>query len=219
MTSDEQKMQVDALFIDYREVVGLVEQEFDRNLTLYGDRIQCGRGCASCCSQMFRITLLDAAILSRAVNQLAPEARARLQSKARQYLKERERLIQERARDQDLSDDREVPTTGLRLPCPVLDGNACSLYESRPLVCRKWGIPLYDLHYPDTLQACELNFPPGTVIEDDELIERQTAIAQRWGAVKAAVNARLNPEHTSTTIAEAILFDYDAMLWPRMTST
>ncbi|MBI4553910.1 MAG: YkgJ family cysteine cluster protein [Candidatus Latescibacteria bacterium] len=206
---------VDAIFLDYRAVAGLVEQEFDRNLRLYGDRIQCGRGCSSCCGQMFRITLVDAAILSRAVKQLAPEARAALQSKARTYLKERTRLIQERAREMERDDDREVPTTGLRLPCPALDGNACSLYESRPLVCRKWGIPLYDPHHPDTLQACELNFPPGTVIEDDDLIERQTEIAERWGALKQAMTAYMTPGRTATTIAEAMLFDYDEMLTAR----
>lgn len=202
---------MDTLFIDYRDVVTLVEAEFARNLETHGDRIQCGRGCSACCSQLFRITLLDAAQISRAVRALPSERRAWLQQRAKTYLDERTRLT--RAMDQ--TEERDVPTTGLRLTCPALENGACQLYDARPVVCRKWGIPLFDPNHPDSLQACELNFPPGTEIADEELdtlIEKQTDIAERWQTLKARVNDRLNPESKATTIAEAILFDYDEMV-------
>ena len=201
---------MDTLYIDYRDVVTLVEAEFARNLDRHGDRIQCGRGCSACCSQLFRITLLDAAQISRAVKALPPERRAWLQQRTKTYLDERMRLT----RGVDHTEEREVPTTGLRLPCPALENGACQLYDARPVVCRKWGIPLFDPYHPDSLQACELNFPPGTEIADEELdtlIERQTDIAERWQLLKARVTDLLKPESPATTIAEAILFDYDEM--------
>jgi Fe-S-cluster containining protein len=206
---------MDALFSEYRQVVALVEQEFDRHLALYRERIQCGKGCFSCCSQMFRITLMDAVMISRAIREMTPERRAGLQESARAYLKRREELIGQRAVLTGQFDMDEIPTTGLRLFCPALEDGACGLYEARPVVCRKWGIPLYDPNRPDNLQACELNFPAGTAFEDEELdriIERQTEISERWQRLKARVNDRVHPEKMGYTIAEAILYDFDAMI-------
>ena len=206
---------MNSVFSHYNQVITLVEAEFDRNVRLYGDRMQCGRGCSSCCSQMFRITIMDAIMISRKMKQLPAAERDNLQARAQHYIEERARLIHQRA-DEDNQNEREVPTTGLRLPCPALnEQGACRIYDARPVVCRKWGIPLFDPQHPTELQACELNFPPGTAFEDeelDELIDRQTEIAERWQAVKASVNDRYQPKQTSTTIAEAIAGDYEEMM-------
>jgi Fe-S-cluster containining protein len=206
---------MNSVFSHYNQVITLVEAEFDRNVRLYGDRMQCGRGCSSCCSQMFRITIMDAIMISRKMKQLPAAERDDLQARAQHYIEERARLIHQRA-DEDNQNEREVPTTGLRLPCPALnEQGACRIYDARPVVCRKWGIPLFDPQHPTELQACELNFPPGTAFEDeelDELIDRQTEIAERWQAVKASVNDRYQPKQTSTTIAEAIAGDYEEMM-------
>ena len=206
---------MNSVFSHYNQVITLVEAEFDRNVRLYGDRMQCGRGCSSCCSQMFRITIMDAIMISRKMKQLPAAERDDLQARAQHYIEERARLIHQRA-DEDNQTGREVPTTGLRLPCPALnEQGACRIYDARPVVCRKWGIPLFDPQHPTELQACELNFPPGTAFEDeelDELIDRQTEIAERWQAVKASVNDRYLPKQTSTTIAEAIAGDYEEMM-------
>ena len=158
---------------------------------------------------------MDAIMISRKMKQLPAAERDDLQARAQHYIEERARLIHQRA-DEDNQNEREVPTTGLRLPCPALnEQGACRIYDARPVVCRKWGIPLFDPQHPTELQACELNFPPGTAFEDeelDELIDRQTEIAERWQAVKASVNDRYQPKQTSTTIAEAIAGDYEEMM-------
>ncbi|MCI0528789.1 MAG: hypothetical protein L0Y56_15230, partial [Nitrospira sp.] len=121
-----------ALFDSYQRILNLVEKEFNRNLQVYADRMQCRKGCFSCCHQVFRISLMDAAVLSRAVKKLDPTIRAKLQAKARAYLEAKEELIQKRAAETGLEED-EAPTVGLRLPCPVLENGICSLYEARPL--------------------------------------------------------------------------------------
>ena len=33
-----------------------------------------------------------------------------------------------------------IGTVGPSLTCPALSGNACSIYEVRPLICRLWGV-------------------------------------------------------------------------------
>jgi Fe-S-cluster containining protein len=200
---------------DYQQVITLIETEFDRNVRLYGDRMQCGSGCSSCCSQMFRITIMDAVMIARTMKQLPVTEREDLQARAIQYLEERNRLIHQQTAESN-GENREVPTTGLRLPCPALnEEGACRIYDTRPAVCRKWGIPLFDPQHPTELQACELNFPPGTAFEDEELdtlINQQTEISERWQEIKASVNDRYRTKQTSTTIAEAIAGDYEEMV-------
>ncbi len=208
-------MNTKEVFEKYRFIVGLVEQEFDRNLRIYQDQILCGKGCSSCCSQMFRITLIDAALVSRSVKRLDTSARNKMQERATIYLREKKDLIRQRAEESGallVDNGEEISSLGLRLPCPALVNDACSIYESRPLICRKYGIPLYDPTTPERLYACELNFEPGREIQDDELIERQTEIWEHWMELKTSVNEALNPGNKVTTIAEAILFDYDEML-------
>ncbi|MCI0454233.1 MAG: YkgJ family cysteine cluster protein [Candidatus Dadabacteria bacterium] len=197
----------------FRLIANLTEKEFDRNYNLYPGQMQCRKGCFLCCTQMFRITLIDAAVVSQAVKRLDPETRKNIQEKARFYLKKKEEMIQERIKQGDLDTESETPTIGLRLPCPALDENgACGIYESRPIVCRKFGMPIYDPNKPDELQTCELNFSEVKEIDADELIENQMKIYNHWMEFKTEVNETLNPEKRATTIAEAILFDYEDML-------
>ncbi len=163
---------------------------------------------------MFRITLIDAAVVSRAVKRLDSETRKKMQEKAELYLKRREEMIQEKARRMDLDcESDEISTIGLRLPCPALDENgACGIYESRPIVCRKFGMPIYDPKKPDELQTCELNFREVKEMDADQLIENQMKIYNHWMELKTEVNETLNPERRAATVAEAILFDYEEML-------
>jgi len=202
------------VFDRFRFIASLTEKEFDRNFNLYPGQMQCRKGCFLCCSQMFRITLIDAAVVSRAVKRLDSETRKKMQEKAELYLKRREEMIQEKARRMDLDcESDEISTIGLRLPCPALDENgACGIYESRPIVCRKFGMPIYDPKKPDELQTCELNFREVKEMDADQLIENQMKIYNHWMELKTEVNETLNPERRAATVAEAILFDYEEML-------
>jgi Fe-S-cluster containining protein len=162
---------------------------------------------------VFRITLIDAAIVSQVVKRLDPETRSKMQEKAKLYLQKKEELVHEREKKMDSNSESEVLTIGLRLPCPALDENgACGIYESRPIVCRKFGMPIYDPKKPDELQTCELNFREVKEIDADELIENQMKIYNYWMELKTEVNETINPDKRATTIAEAILFDYEEML-------
>jgi Fe-S-cluster containining protein len=183
------------------------DAEFARVAGRFADRMQCRRGCSSCCSQMFPISLLEAAVVGAAVMQLPARDRERLQAAARAYLSEARRRGLMTAPD----DETVLPRTGERLTCPALQDDACTLYGARPLICRKWGIPVFDPAKPDRLHACELNFRNGEAIDSAGLVAPQRALLDDWAAVKAGLRA-MTPDWRSTTVAEAILTDFTAVL-------
>src|SRR5437667_9332564 len=75
----------------FYDITGLIQQEFDRNVQIYGDKLQCRRGCSKCCSQIFNITMLDAYIIQEHIKSLPPEQQSELKSKAEEYLQNKNR--------------------------------------------------------------------------------------------------------------------------------
>jgi Fe-S-cluster containining protein len=181
------------------------DAEFRRVRNEFAGRMQCRRGCSTCCSQMFSISALEGAVIANAMARLPPSDRDELRRAARAYVDE--------ATARGLSDpgalgESIVPRTGVRLTCPALRDGACAIYEARPLICRKWGIPLFDPSTPDRLLACELNFQAGESIDAAHLVGRQSALLERWVSVKADAAGELPPPQRTCTVAEAILADH-----------
>jgi Fe-S-cluster containining protein len=171
----------------YRELVAAVDAEFARNRQLHGARIQCRPGCSDCCHHVFSISGLEAAQIGRGVQTLDPGRR---------------KIVQERARDYVAS----PPVIGARVPCPALMDGACSIYEFRPLMCHRFGMPIYNPDKPDRILACELNFRSGEEIQDPDLIRIQTSIHHSWKQVQVEFNESHAPGIPKTlSIAEAIL--------------
>lgn len=181
----------------YFNITNLIQQEFERNINKYGDKIKCRKGCSQCCSQIFRITQLDAEIIKDYLNKTSIGEKNQLLEKASDYIFKLR---------QEIQNENEYHKV-IKLPCPALDGNgACMIYEARPVICRKFGPPIYDYKNPGNLFACELNFSNGEEIIDSELIPNQSLIGKKWDELKTAFN-KVNDlkENASTTIAEAIL--------------
>jgi Fe-S-cluster containining protein len=169
----------------FYDITDLIQVEFDRNLEIYGDKIQCRKGCSKCCSQIFRITKLDGWMISQHVKSLPEARRNELKQKAGEYAE--------------------------GLPCPALGlEGECTIYEARPVICRRFGMPIYDYKNPANVHACELNFKDGDEITDDKLIPNQTEIGMKWDEVKDEFASRLpltggeTEGVEGTTIAEAI---------------
>ncbi|HMS33553.1 MAG TPA: YkgJ family cysteine cluster protein [Ignavibacteria bacterium] len=181
-------------FIDISD---LIQNEFERNIQKYGDKIKCRKGCSQCCSQIFRITETDAAVIKFHLDGLKEEIKEHLKEKASEY---KLNLTGNFQGTDDYNSD-------IKFPCPALDENgACMIYEGRPVVCRRFGPPVYDYKHPDKLFACELNFSNGEEIIDNALIPNQTLIGKKWDELKTEFNEVNNlKENASTTIAEAIL--------------
>ena len=153
----------------YLTIIASVEAEFQRNRELHGERIRCRAGCSDCCSQLFRISGLEAAHIAEGMRQVDPELRDRLRERATEYLAALPGL----------------PPAGARLPCPALVDGLCSIYEFRPLICRRFGMPIFNPDKPDRIFACELNFRDGEEIEDPHLIRIQTGIHEHWKQLKS----------------------------------
>lgn len=193
-----QKMTGEKIKERFNEVSELIQTEFNRNIEKYGEKIKCRKGCSQCCSQIFRITLIDGFIISEHVNSLDAERKSELKEKSISYLKN----VKSFESDDSLSHFREP-----KLPCPALGKEGeCTIYEARPVICRRFGPPVYDYKNPGNLFACELNFKDGQEIIDEELIPLQTKIGIKWDKLKTDFNkSAVYKKNASTTIAEAIL--------------
>jgi Fe-S-cluster containining protein len=191
---------------DFHLLASAWEAEFVRNRELHGERIQCRSGCDACCSQLFQITEIEAAVVSQGVRQLEPGVRERIEAKARAYLPERATLVAQHGMIEGWG---SLPPEGTRLPCPALEDGACQIYEHRPLICRKFGVPLWNPDRPGRVHACELNFREGEEIQDGRLIQIQTVLHNNWKAAQAAYNAvggKRDPQ--PITVARAVLEDF-----------
>jgi Fe-S-cluster containining protein len=186
------------------------EAEFARNRRLHGDKIQCRKGCTDCCHHLFQITEIEAAYISTGVRTLAKGKRQALQRRARRYLAERNQLLA----NQNVAEAwGTLPPPGSRLACPALEEGACQIYEFRPVICRKYGIPLYSPQKPDHIFACELNFKPGEEIEDPQLVQIHTGLYRQATEVQSEYNAaggQRDPK--AVNVARAILEDFSNFL-------
>jgi Fe-S-cluster containining protein len=196
---------------EYVEYSGAVDREFRREADMFGDRIRCGRGCSMCCSQMFSISWIEAAYISKAIKSMPVEERERLRAAARDYIDCAKRMGV--SGDESETVQSVTPRAGVRLPCPALQGEVCSIYEARPIICRKWGIPVFNPGKPLELQACELNFRPGEAIEVDGIVEPQARLLEEWVELKQRARRDLERPISTATVAEALIHDYEEILF------
>jgi Fe-S-cluster containining protein len=195
----------------YAETCRQVAVEFDRNAALYGERIHCRRGCSQCCYHLFQITEVEAAVISRAVRDMPEGEREDLRARARDYMPRRDEIMRRHGMIEAWG---HLPPEGTRLACPALsDDGACRIYEHRPLICRKFGIPLYNPQKPGRVFACELNFSPGEEIDDGALVQIQTGLYENWKSVQDDYNqARGQRDDFPITVARALLEDFEGHL-------
>jgi Fe-S-cluster containining protein len=112
-----------------------------------GQTISCRIGCAACCRMLVPLSAPETFALRDYVGQLPADRRTVLSSRLRDA---KDRLIREDLWDR-LSEvaeaSRPVPDEELdpinrsyyelRIPCPYLENEHCSIYEARPAACRE----------------------------------------------------------------------------------
>lgn len=194
----------------YENLCAEVEREFARNRALYGDRMRCGPGCSECCHQLFQITEIEASVISRGVKRLDGALRRRMEERARPYLEKRRQLTAVSGEPEAWGN---LPPIGTRLACPALEDGVCRIYEFRPLICRKFGMPLYNPAKPGRVYACELNFRAGEEISDPGLVQIQTGIHDRWKEIQGTYNDAGGPRDPEPiSVARAILEDFSDLV-------
>ncbi len=194
----------------YQQLCRRVAKEFRRSRRLHPGRIHCRKRCTGCCHHLFQISELEAARISKHVKTLPPLQRHRLLDKARAYRPARQAIMNEHG----YIDARgSLPPPGTRLPCPALADGLCAIYEHRPLICRKFGMPLHHPDRPGRIFACELNFRAGELIEDTQLVTIQSAMHQSWVETQQDYNragGRRYPYPIS--VADALIEDFEEYL-------
>ena len=187
----------------YLNICARVEHEFARNRERYGERMRCGPGCSDCCHQLFQITEIEAAHISDGVRQLPPQRRRKLDERSRRYIEGRRQLVAATGEPEAWG---SLPPPGARLACPALEDGVCTIYEHRPLICRRFGMPIYNPDKPGRLFACELNFQDGETIDDPQLVQIQSAIHHDWKQQQAEYNeAGGSRDDEPITVAKAII--------------
>ena len=118
-----------------------------RRLQAGGDRVSCRRGCAACCRMLIPVSAPEAFALAESMRAWPEPRRQAVLARMRDA---RDRLdsagllsaLQNFAEaPQQLSDEQFEPVNrayfALRLPCPFLVEESCSIYEDRPAACRE----------------------------------------------------------------------------------
>jgi Fe-S-cluster containining protein len=118
-----------------------------QHATEAGKTISCRMGCAACCRMLVPLSAPEAFALREYVEQLPMERQSRL----RHRLSETKDCLRSEGLWDRLNDVAEATTPvpdesldpinrayyALRIPCPYLENEMCSIYEARPAACRE----------------------------------------------------------------------------------
>lgn len=135
----------------YRKFIEEADRLAAKLQARYSKHLVCRAGCSGCCHHHLSVFAVEAEEARAAIEVLPAPIRAKLEEQASEVIK------------------REAQ--GEPVACPLLIDNRCSIYESRPLICRTQGLPLL-IEAEDGGQEvdfCPLNFTgPGAIDDLDE---------------------------------------------------
>jgi Fe-S-cluster containining protein len=143
----------------YRRILERADRFFGAVVQQQPQNLQCGRGCSLCCHGLFEIGSGDVPVIAEGLGRLHPARRGKIIRRARQIMESsaHPNLRECAPEEKHAFFDRTAST-----PCPNLsDAGECQIYDSRPLVCRTFGLPVRDdeVYIGD---VCELNFTEAT---------------------------------------------------------
>jgi Fe-S-cluster containining protein len=177
----------------YKQFVNAVDELSATLSRRYQRHLVCRAGCSGCCHHHLSVFPVEAAALKEAIDKLPPEQQTKIEAQARE------------------TNEREQ--RGEPVSCPLLIDDRCSVYASRPLICRSQGLPLLIEAADGELEVdyCPLNFTAPSATDD--LDEDYLVPLDQLNLSLARVNlefCRANgvPDHESgirPSIAEIIL--------------
>ncbi len=112
----------------------------------------CKAGCSHCCKKgaVFTVTLAEAVQWSLAVQALPEPLRRRSSDDASRLLRQQRQAFDQvdgpedrpGSRDEALLSSRVTRLNAMGPACPLLADDLCSVYQSRPMLCRAYGFPV-----------------------------------------------------------------------------
>ena len=147
---------------NYRGILDRADRHFTAVMDSQPRNLQCGAGCSLCCYGLFEIGSGDVPLIAEGLEKMHPSRRRKVIRRALEIVEQsaHPNLRECSPEEKEAFFDRTHAT-----PCPNLDeAGLCMMYESRPLVCRTFGLPLREgRRYVG--DVCELNFTQSTAKE------------------------------------------------------
>lgn len=119
----------------------------ERDIVAHGAAISCRKGCAACCRMLIPLAAPEAFALADAIKAWPAERREATLTRLADARAQLERagvlsqLYEIAESERQLDDDTFEPINrayyALRLPCPFLVEEVCSIYDDRPAACRE----------------------------------------------------------------------------------
>nr|MBI3612365.1 YkgJ family cysteine cluster protein [Nitrospirota bacterium] len=138
---------VAAIVSSIRRIGAAAQALEERSLVAQGAAISCKKGCAACCRMLIPLAAPEAFALADAIKAWPAERReaalarlADVRAKLEQagVLSQLDEIAES---ERQLGDDAFEPINrayyALRLPCPFLVEEVCSIYDDRPAACRE----------------------------------------------------------------------------------
>jgi Fe-S-cluster containining protein len=146
----------------YKRVLNEADRHFASVMESQPQNLQCGAGCSLCCYGLFEIGSGDVPIIAEGLAVLHPMRRRKIIRRAVEIL---ETTAHPNLRECSPGEKEAFFDRSQSIACPNLDdAGRCMMYESRPLVCRTFGLPLREgKKYLGDI--CELNFTESTKAE------------------------------------------------------
>ena len=133
-----------------------------------GHQVSCKAGCGACCRQLVPISPIEARHLARLVESMPEPRRSEIAARFAQAREQLEAagLMPRLSNPQDAPPEQmrelNLEYWALRIPCPFLENESCSIYHDRPIACREYLVVTDPKHCaearPENVRALE---PPG----------------------------------------------------------
>jgi hypothetical protein len=134
----------------YRRLIEQVNELAAKLSARYAKHLVCQAGCSGCCHHHLSVFAVEADAVRKAVAALPGDVRTIIEAQAREVT--------------------ECEANGQPVACPLLVENRCSIYDSRPLICRTQGLPLLLVAEDGEVEVdfCPLNFSAPDAVDDLE---------------------------------------------------
>ncbi len=120
-----------------------------------GREISCRAGCGACCRQLVVISVVEAQSLAELVATMPPERQAVIRGRFAEAVRRMEAAGLLDANEPRGERSMQAPDLGareaslqavareyfqLKIPCPFLEDESCSIHSHRPMVCREYHV-------------------------------------------------------------------------------
>jgi Fe-S-cluster containining protein len=109
-----------------------------------GETVSCKAGCGACCRYLVPISKTEARQLRAVVDAMPEPRRSEVRARFADAMARLEAggMLEEVRRFESLPEEQFLTLTArylaLRIPCPFLEDESCSIHPQRPLICREY---------------------------------------------------------------------------------